>query len=113
MKRWLAIGLTATLSLCQTHAQEKHATPTPPKQEIEVQSPLAPKPATTGTTNLITPPKDLIKYGGLATDIKRSTNRWKMFSLRKPLDPKTDEATLIRETRTEAAKPIKLFSIDF
>jgi hypothetical protein len=112
MKRWLAIGVTATFSLA-LNAQEKPATPAP-KPEIEIQSPLAPKAATSASTNIMEAIKDpLVKYSGLATDLKRSTNRWKMFSLRKPTDPKSDQATLIRDTRTEAGGPIKLFSIDF
>ena len=108
MKRWLAILIISVFSLV-LKAQEKPAIA--PHPQIELISPLEPK--TTNTTILETPKEPLIKYSGLATDIKRSTNRWRMFSLRKPVDPKTDEAQMIRDTRTEGAKPIKIFSIDF
>ena len=110
MKRWLAISTTALFSLC-LQAQEK---PVTPKPQIEVQTPLPAARPTTASTNIMELPKEpTVTYGGTFMDIKRSTNRWKMFNLRKPLDPKADSATVIRETRTESAKPIKLFSIDF
>jgi hypothetical protein len=107
MKRWFLI--LATLSLC-LRAQEK---PSAPKQEAEIQSPLAPKQTVVSSNTIILPKEPPVKLSGLATDIKHSTNRWKMFSLRKPVDPKTDGANVIRTTRTEAGGPIKLFSIDF
>jgi hypothetical protein len=110
MKRWRAILIIPVFSLV-LQAQEKPATATTPQPQLELQSPLEPK--TTNSTILETPKEPLIKYSGLATDIKRSTNRWRMFSLRKPADPKTDGAHIIHETRTEGAKPVKIFSIDF
>src|SRR4051812_34943068 len=103
MKRWLAILISPVISL-SLQAQEK---PAAAKPEIEIQTPLAPKSPTIATNIMEAPKEPLVKFGGLATDMKRSTNRWKMFSLRKPLDPKTDGANLIRDTRTEGAKPIK------
>jgi hypothetical protein len=86
-------------------------------QDVRIEAPVAPKPPGANTNALSAPierPKEpLIKYSGLMADFKRSTNRWKFFSLRKPVDPKTDGANLIRETRTEAGHPVKLLSLDF
>lgn len=110
MKRFLI--LTIAIASPFIHAQDKPAAPaSTAKPNIEVQAPLTPKTST--PTNIVIPKEPVVRYGGLATDIKRSTNRWKMFSLRKPADPKNDDANLIKETRTEGARPIKLFSIDF
>jgi hypothetical protein len=111
MKRWFGIGVCALAGVC-LQAQEKPGAA--PKPAIEVQTPLPPAKPTTASTNVLDLPKEpTVTFGGTVMDFKRSTNRWKMFSLRKPLDRKADEATVIRETRTEGARPVKLFSIDF
>jgi hypothetical protein len=105
MKLRLLIGLTLALGASVL------------AQDVRIEAPAAPKPAGSTTNALSAPierPKEpLIKYSGLLTDFKRSTNRWKFFSLRKKADPKTDGENLIRETRTEASHPVKLLSLDF
>lgn len=85
-----------------------------PKQEIEITAPTPPKESEVNT-NLLPkmPQRPAISHGGLATDIRKSTNRWKMFSLRRPANVKEDEANMIRNTRTEASPAVKLFSVDF
>jgi hypothetical protein len=86
-----------------------------PRQEIEVLSPERPKDSDEVNTNLFPkmPQGPTVSYGGLATDLKKSTNRWKMFSLRQPANLKRDEANVIRGTRTEGGPAIKIFSVDF
>src|SRR4051812_25159467 len=55
-----------------------------PRQEIEVLAPQSPKPSDEINTNLLPkmPQEPTVSYGGLASDLKKSTNRWKTFSLR-------------------------------
>lgn len=89
---------------------------------IEVQ---APRPAGTNgvktiNTNIVTDAKaaedklrPLLTYSGVGPEVARSTNRWRIFSLRRPVDRKEDGANLIRDIRTEASPAIKIFSIDF
>jgi hypothetical protein len=36
-----------------------------------------------------------------------------MFSLRRPANPREDDANMIRNLRTEAGGAVKLFSVDF
>jgi hypothetical protein len=112
MKIWLVIGCLSALAAA-TPAQDKAA----PIAKPEIQTP---RPATNSAlnTNALSTAtqkvrEPLIKYSGVATDFKRSTNRWKFFSLRQPRDPKHDGENVIRTTRTEAGGPIKIFSIDF
>ena len=118
MKVWSAITLAA-LGFSLLHAQE--AAPTgQPRQEIFVDTPRPPKTAEVNTNALSTPKppqKDakppVVTYSGLGPEVAKATNKWKVFSLRRPANPKEDGSNLIRETRTEAARPIKLLSIDF
>lgn len=114
MKFWLAIGCLSALAVT-TPAQEKPAPRS--KSQPEIQAPRAPTQTTLNTNILATPAQKanepVIKYSGVATDFKRSTNRWKFFSLRQPRDPKRDGQNVIRTTRAEAGGPIKIFSIDF
>jgi hypothetical protein len=86
-----------------------------PRQEIEVLAPERPKESEEVNTNLFPkmPQGPTVSYGGLASDIKKSTNRWKMFSLRQPANVKRDEANVIRNTRTEGGPAVKIFSVDF
>jgi hypothetical protein len=86
-----------------------------PRQEIEVIAPDRPKESEEVNTNLFPkmPPGPAVTYGGLASDVKKSTNRWKMFSLRQPANLKRDDANMIRGTRTEGGPAVKLFSVDF
>src|SRR5688572_1383001 len=102
MRLWLLTGLLALPLFAQ---------------DVRIEAPVPPKTSIINTNLLTAPsaqPKESpIKYSGLATDLKRSTNRWKFFSLRKPADPKTDAANLIHDTRAQAGPPIKLLSIDF
>lgn len=122
MKLAPAIALTAALAL-STVAQEAPINVAPtgkPRQEIEVQAPRAPK-STEVSTNALSKPqstdqplKPKRSYGGLAKDMQKSTNRFKMFSLRRPVHLKDDDANVIREgLRTEAGGAVKLFSVDF
>jgi hypothetical protein len=86
-----------------------------PRQEIEVLAPERPKESEEVNTNLFPkmPQGPTVSYGGLASDIKKSTNRGKMFSLRQPTNLKRDEANVIRNTRTEGGPAVKIFSVDF
>ncbi len=110
MKVWIPIvALAFAAPLC---AQDQSARPA-----LDLEA--AAKPSTL-KTNLLSDPKPaqepakpLLTLSGLGPEIAKSTNRWRMFSLRRPLNPKEDAATLILDTRTEAARPVKLFSIDF
>jgi hypothetical protein len=85
-----------------------------PRQQIEITAPTPPKESAVNT-NLLPkmPARPAISHGGLTTDIRKSTNRWKMFSLRRPANLKEDESNLIRNVRTEASPAVKLFSVDF
>jgi hypothetical protein len=90
-----------------------------PTQGVEVQTPRAPA-TNIISTNILSEAKQpderlkpLLTYSGLGKDIAKSTNRWRMFSLRKAANVKEDDANLIRNIRTEAGPAIKLFSIDF
>jgi hypothetical protein len=113
MRIWFVIGCLA-FTLC-AGAQEKLA----PISKPEIQSPRRQTNSSlTINTNILATPaqkptEPAIKYSGVATDFKRSTNRWRFFSLRQPRDPKRDGQNVIRDTRAEAGGPIKLFSIDF
>jgi hypothetical protein len=115
MKIWFVIGSLA-LALT-TFAQEKPASNSNSNSQPEILSPRAPAQTTVNTNILATPgqkPKEpAIKFSGVATDFKRSTNRWKFFSLRAPRDPKRDGQNVVRDLRTEGGGGIKLFSVDF
>ncbi len=112
---FLAMVLFAGLSL---RAQEV-APSGKPTQGVEVQTPRAPA-TNIISTNILSEAKQpderlkpVLTYSGLGKDIAKSTNRWRMFSLRKPANAKEDSANLIRDIRTEGGPAIKLFSIDF
>jgi hypothetical protein len=99
----------------------QNAAPTgKPRQEIQVDAPRAPR-TTEVTTNALSkpqPPNQPTKpkrtYGGVVQDVRKSTNRWKMFSLRRPANLKEDDANVTREAlRTEASGAVKLISVDF
>ncbi|HUS35389.1 MAG TPA: hypothetical protein VM680_08575 [Verrucomicrobiae bacterium] len=89
-----------------------------PRQEIEVQAPRAPK-TTEVTTNALSkvqpdqPTKPKVTYSGVGHDVRKSTNRWKMFSLRRRADLQEDDKAVIRNLRTEGGGAVKLFSVDF
>lgn len=105
-------------TLVASAAQNAAPTVQPPKQEIQVEAPRPPRTSEVNTNALSNPKPGqtnlpTIFYSGLGPDIRKSTNRWRMFSLRKKVDLKTDGENLIMDTRTEAARPFKLFSIDF
>lgn len=131
MKRFLAITLLSALALA-AKAQDAPASTTPspapdrptrtlnaapsgkPKQEIEVAAPRGPKESEVSTNALPKFPKrPSVSHGGLVSDVRKSTNRWKMFSLRRPANLKEDEANMIRDLRTEGGGAVKLFSVDF
>jgi hypothetical protein len=90
-----------------------------PRQEIELQAPVAPKTTevTTNALSKVQPPdqarKPKVTYGGLAHDVRKSTNRWRMFSLRRRVDLAEDDKAVIRNLRTEGGGAVKLFSVDF
>ena len=114
MRIWLVIAFFSALALAATTpAQDKSA----PIAKPEIQSPRPAANSPLNTNALSSPnqkPKEsAIKYSGVATDFKRSTNRWKFFSIRQPRDPKRDGENVIHTTRSEAGGPIKILSIDF
>jgi hypothetical protein len=93
----------------------QNAAPTgKPRQEIEVVAPERPKESEVNTNAYPKMPKQpTVSYGGVASDVRKSTNRWRIFSLRRPANLKEDEANVIRNLRTEGAPAVKLFSVDF
>jgi hypothetical protein len=113
-----AIGVSGAFAQDATATGAKQKSlPTPPRKEIQVETPQAPKELTVDTNLLANPnptPKkeSRINYSGFITDVRRSTNRWKMFSLRKPVDPAHDGENLM-DAHSEAGPGIKLFSIGF
>lgn len=118
MKLGCAIIFTALLVLPGFSQDKAPITKAKTKSDIEIAAPQAPKAAEVNTNALgplknTTNKEPTFAFSGLAVDVAHSTNRWKMFSLRRKVDLKEDNANLIRDTRTEAAPAIKLFSIDF
>ena len=122
MKLPLSIAFASALAIAVI-AQDRpqNAAPTgKPRQEIEVEAPRAPK-TTEVTTNALSkpqPPNQPTKpkrtYGGVVQDVRKSTNRWKIFSLRRPANLKEDDTNVTREgLRTEASGAVKLISVDF
>ena len=93
-----------------------------PRQEIEIEV-TAPRPPKTTeiSTNALSKPqppdqptKPKRTYTGVAHDLRKSTNRWKIFSLRRPANLKEDDANVTREgLRTEASGAVKIISVDF
>lgn len=120
----LSVALTATLALSSL-SQEVPINTAPtgkPSQQIEVEvaAPRPPKSSEISTNALSKPQppdqptKPKRTYSGLAHDLRKSTNRWKIFSLRRPANLKEDDANVTREgLRTEAGGAIKLISVDF
>ena len=88
-----------------------------PRQDVEIAAPRAARTnaLTTNALSQIKDPKQPQRtVGGLVPEIRKSTNRWRMFSLRRPANPKEDEANVTREgLRTEASGAVKLISVDF
>ena len=87
-----------------------------PRQEIEIAAPQSPRTNAISTNALsnLNQPKTNLTYSGLGPELRKSTNRWRIFSLRRPANAKEDEANLTREgLRTQASPAIKLISIDF
>jgi hypothetical protein len=121
MKLPLCIALAASLSLAANaqNAPQNTAPTGKPKQELEVTAPLAPKTNEVNTNILSSakspkePKEPTVSYGGVLTDIRKSTNRFKTFSLRRRVNLKEDDANLIRNVRTEGGPAVKVFSVDF
>jgi hypothetical protein len=122
MKLPLSIAFAAAVAMAVVAQEERPQNAAPsgkPRQEIEVQAPRAPK-TTEVTTNALSkvqppdqPTKPKVTYGGVAHDVRKSTNRWKMFSLRRRADLAEDDKAVIRNLRTEGGGAVKLFSVDF
>lgn len=129
MKFPLSIAFAGALTMAavaQESAQNdrpKNVAPTgKPRQkiELEVQAPRPPK-TTDISTNALSKPqppdqptKPKRTYSGVAADVRKSTNRWKIFSLRRPANLKEDDANVIREgLRTEGGGAVKLIAVDF
>jgi hypothetical protein len=90
-----------------------------PRQELEVAAPLTRK-TNDLNTNILSnaqgpksPKETSVTYGGLVTHVRKSTNHWRMFSLRRPANLKEDDVNLIHDLRTEAGGAVKVFSVDF
>ena len=123
MKLPLSIAFAAGLSMAavaqETDRPQNAAASGKPRQEIEVQAPRPPKTTevTTNALSKVQPADQLTKpkrtYSGVAHDLRKSTNRWKMFSLRKRADLAEDDKAVIRNLRTEGGGAVKLFSVDF
>ena len=122
MKLPLFIALAAVLAITAMGQDDRPQNVSPtgkPRQEIELQAPVAPKTTevTTNALSKVQPPdqvrKPKVTYGGLAQDVRKSTNRWRMFSLRRRADLAEDDKAVIRNLRTEGGGAVKLFSVDF
>ena len=123
MKLPLSIAFAAGLAMAavaQESDRPQNAAPTgQPRQEIEVQAPRAPRTTevTTNALSKVQPPDQPTKpkrtYSGVAHDLRKSTNRWKMFSLRTRADLAEDDKAVIRNLRTEGGGAVKLLSVDF
>ena len=119
------IHLFAAVSVLSGVAQDatapvkasKPSLPAPPRQEIQIDAPQVAKESQVNTNLLANPnparrKNSRFSYGGLFTDVARSTNRWKMFSLRRPVDPDHDGENLM-DAHTKNGPALKLFSIGF
>src|SRR4051812_26930455 len=92
------MALLATSALGQTTTATP-ATPTgKPREQLQVDAPRAAT-TTEASTNAIPlkPKEPAVTYSGIVQDVKKSTNRWRMFSLRKKADPKEDSKNVIRD----------------
>jgi hypothetical protein len=117
----LSIAVAAALTLA-AHGQSAPPKTAPigkPRQDLEVVAPPPPKTNALDTNILSSargpklPKETTVTYGGLIPEVRRSTNRWRMFSLRRPANLKEDDANLVRNVRAEASPAVKVFSIDF
>ena len=112
-------GALALATFGQDAASPKSQNTAPtgkPRQEVEIAAPQSPRTNGINTNALsnLNQPKTNITYSGLGPELRKSTNRWRIFSLRRPANTKEDESNLTREgLRTEASPAIKLISIDF
>jgi hypothetical protein len=114
----LSIALAAALTIGARgqDAPLKTAPINKPSQNLEV---IAPPPPRTNSldTNVLSNPKlpkeSTVSFGGLIPEVRKSTNRWRIFSLRRPANLKDDEANLVRNVRTEASPAVRVFSVDF
>lgn len=118
MKLPLSIAFAAAVAMAVVAQEERPQNAAPsgkPRQEIEVQAPRAPKTTevTTNALSKVQPTKPKVTYGGVVHDVRKSTNRWKMFSLRRRADLAEDDKAVIRNLRTEGGGAVKLFSVDF
>ena len=119
----LPLSMTAAaLMVVAAHAQNAPIQAAPsgkPRQDLEVTAPVAAKTNAINTNVLSSatgpkrPKEPGVTYGGVVNDVRKSTNRWKMFSLRRPTNLKEDEANMVRNLRTEASPAVKLISVDF
>ena len=124
---WEVMNLRLSLVLAGAlavgvHAQDAALNTAPsgkPRQNLEIAAPLAPKTNAIDTNVLSSargpklPKEPTVSYGGVVNDIRKSTNRWRMFSLRRHANLKEDEANMVRNLRTEASPAVKLISVDF
>jgi hypothetical protein len=117
----LSIAVAAILMLA-ARGQDAPLKATPlnkPRQDLEVVAPVRPKTNSLDTNILSSaqgpklPKQTVVTYGGLIPEVRKSTNRWRMFSLRRPANLKQDEANLVRDVRTEASPAVRVFSVDF
>ena len=112
----LACATSMAVIAQQTVPTQNTAPTGKPRQEIEVAAPQSPRTNGINTNALsnLNQPKTNIAYSGLGPEFRKSTNRWRTFSLRRPANLKEDESNLTREgLRTEASPAVKLISIDF
>lgn len=115
----MAVAASVALAALAQDAPINTAPTGKPRQNLEIAAPVAPKTNQINTNVLSSatgpklPKEGGVSYGGLIPDVRRSTNRWRMFSLRRPANPREDDANMIRNLRTEAGGAVKLFSVDF
>lgn len=73
---------------------------------VTVQTPSQAKPETSRWI-------DRVKAGGLFQDLRTNTNGFRIFSLRKPIDPKTDFQNVYVDPSTGRTMGIKLLTFSF
>lgn len=54
-----------------------------------------------------------VTYSGFLMDVRRAESKKKFFSLRQPVDPKSDYKNILYEDRSPRARGYLFFSIDF
>ena len=84
----------------------------------DIQQPTVDLPGQTEKTrNLLPEPpqkKSVVTTSGLLVDIRSSTNRFRMFSLRRKTDPQSDQANLLHDvSEPTRITGVKLLSIGF